>query len=79
MAEVVAMVVVWIPAMCSLGFCGGESNSGLIHAVLNVFALWVDAYYHRGYLMPILWALEEYLSSARWQVERMRSFQEGRV
>ncbi|KAF8414930.1 hypothetical protein EV426DRAFT_646537 [Tirmania nivea] len=47
-AEVVALIGVWIPAMCFLSLWSGESNSGLIHAVLNVFALWMDVYYH-GY------------------------------
>lgn len=47
-AETIALVGVWIPAMCFLSFWSGNSNSGLIHAVLNVFALWMDVYY-RGY------------------------------
>ncbi|KAF8434240.1 hypothetical protein BGX38DRAFT_1275630 [Terfezia claveryi] len=53
-AEVVALVVVWIPAMWFLGLSSGDSNSGLIHAVLNVFALWIDVYYRRGYFSSYL-------------------------
>ncbi|RPB20554.1 hypothetical protein L211DRAFT_852268 [Terfezia boudieri ATCC MYA-4762] len=53
-AEVVALVVVWIPAMWFLGLWSGDSNLGLIHAVLNVFALWMDVYYRRGYFSSYL-------------------------